>query len=91
MYDETKITKTPSIGLPATYRIGSDRYAGKIIAVSRTGHRCTWQRVNDNTGEAFPKMTYDCTRRACGSYLVVGSKHGSLVLGVARTDLDQGF
>lgn len=90
MYDESKITTVPTEGLPATYRIGSDKYAGRIIAVSKTGHRCTWQRV-DLTGAAVPTFTKECTRRAGGRYMVIGSKHGDLVLGVAHTDLDRGF
>jgi hypothetical protein len=91
MYDESKITKTPSVGLPATYRIGSDRYAGVITAVSRTGHKFTWTRVNDSTGELVPGFTHEATRRSNGEYLAKGSNYGSFVLGIGRTDLDQGF
>lgn len=75
----------PYVGMPATYRIGSDQYGGSIIAVSRTAHRVTWQRTG-NVG-----MTKECTRRESGQYLAIGSKHGSLKLGIASTILDEGF
>lgn len=90
MYDETKLTKTPSVGLDATYRIGSDLYAGRITAVNPTGHTFTWVRTDCN-GALVPTFTKEATRRRNGEYLAKGSKHGSFVLGVARTDLDQGF
>lgn len=75
----------PYVGMSATYGIGSDYYGGSIIAVSKTGHRCTWQR------DGQPGFTKECTKRSCGTYIVIGSKYGYLKLGVSKTDLDQGF
>lgn len=75
-------------GMAATYCIGSDRYAGRIIAASKTGHRATWQRVEV---DGKVGMTHECTLRRDGTYYVIGSKYGHLILGVAKTDLDAGF
>jgi hypothetical protein len=77
--------------MPATYRIGSDAYAGKLIAVSSTKHRVTWVRYEESTGITNTGMTKEFTRRRDGRYLAIGSKCGSLELGVAKTDLDPGF
>jgi hypothetical protein len=78
-------------GQPATYVIGSDQYAGKIIVVSRTGHTAVWQRVNDSTGEAHEGFTVQLTRRRNGEYRATGSRHGYVKLGIAKTSLDEGF
>ena len=78
------------VGQDATYRIGSDKYAGRIIAMSKTGHRVTWQRVNEDTGPQA-SFTREFTRRRDGTYMAIGSKHGDLVLGFALTALDMGF
>jgi hypothetical protein len=77
------------VGMPATYRIGSDQYGGKIVATSSTRHRVTWQRVRE--GELVSGMVKEFTRRRNGEYLAIGSKYGSLKLGVAQTSLDEGF
>lgn len=79
---------TPTEGMPATLGIGSDSYGGKIVAVSRTGHRCTWQRVNK---DGTTGRVEEFTRRRDGAYLKIGSNHTYLTLGVAKTDLDAGF
>jgi hypothetical protein len=81
----------PYVGMPATYRIGSDAYAGKLIAVSPTKHRVTWVRYEESSGLVNTGMTKEFTRRSDGRYLAIGSKYGSLKLGVAKTDLDEGF
>jgi hypothetical protein len=78
----------PYVGMPATYVIGSDQYAGKLVAVSPTRHRVTWQRVRE---DGFLLIAHECTRRRNGTYYVLGSKHGHLKLGVAKTVLDEGF
>jgi hypothetical protein len=82
----------PYVGMHATYRIGSDQYAGIITEVSKTGHQVTWSRTEDlqKTRPAY-EWSKRCSRRRNGEYLVVGSKHGSLKLGVASTFLDEGF
>jgi hypothetical protein len=73
------------VGMPATYVIGSDQYAGKIIEASTTRHRITWQREG-NVG-----ITKELTRRRNGTYYAIGSKYGYVKLGVAKTILDEGF
>lgn len=75
----------PYVGMPATYMIGGDQYAGKIIAISKTRHRVTWQRGEGGS------YAHECTRRRNGVYYVLGSKYGYLKLGVAKTILDEGF
>lgn len=80
----------PYVGMPATYRIGSDKYAGRITEVSGAGHKVTWTRTND-AGELVPNFRNVMTRRRNGAYLAIGSNYGDLVLGVATTDIDQGF
>lgn len=91
MYNHYEGLETvPQVGMPATYRIGSDSYAGKLIAVSPTKHRVTWVRVRED-GNVNTNMTKEFTRRTSGEYLAIGSKHGSLKIGVAETALDEGF
>ncbi len=80
----------PYVGMPATHHIGSDSYGGEIIAVSTTGHRVTWQRI-DASGNANRGFVREYSRRRDGSYVAIGSKHGTLELGIARTVLDEGF
>ena len=81
----------PYVGMPASYRIGSDQYGGRLIAISPTAHRVTWQRMHDNNGTAVAGMVREFTRRRSGEYYAIGSKHGHLKLGVAKTALDEGF
>jgi len=79
------------VGLPATFCIGSDQYAGKIVEVSTTGHKVVWQRMYEvpSAHEGFKK---ECTWRAkSGEYRAKGSDHGYLKLNHAKTILDQGF
>lgn len=81
----------PYVGMPASYQIGSDQYAGKLIAVSSTRHRVTWVRHEESTSMTNTGMTTEFTRRSDGRYLAIGSRYGSLKLGVAKTSLDEGF
>lgn len=74
----------PYVGMPASFRIGSDQYGGKIIAHSPTRHRVTFQNESG-------RITHEFTKRRNGTYYAIGSKHGYLKLGVAKTDLDEGF
>ncbi len=88
--DRLNTDMKPYVGMPATHHIGSDSYGGRIIAVSKTGHRVTWQRVaSDGTSQA--NFVHEYSRRRDGRYLEIGSKHGTLELGIARTVLDEGF
>lgn len=68
----------PFVGMPATFHIGSDRYATKVTAVSPSGHKI------DAEGRVF-------TRRSNGRYILRGGNYGSLTLGVAETRLDPSF
>lgn len=79
----------PQIDMPATFVIGSDQYAGKLTAVSPTKHRVTWMRFEN--GVPTLGFTVRLSRRANGEYRQVGSNHGYLKLGVAKTNLDAGF
>lgn len=82
----------PYKGMLATYVIGSDQYGGRLIAVSPTRHRVTWQRMTaHNRDVPVPGTVHECTRRRNGTYYVLGSKCGHLKLGVAKTALDEGF
>jgi serine/threonine protein phosphatase PrpC len=80
-----------NVGDPATYVIGSDQYAGKLIAVSATKHRVTWVRHEESTGVTNTGMTKEFTRRRNGTYYAIGSKYGYLKIGVAKTILDECF
>jgi len=82
---------TPYVGMLAAYVIGSDQYGGKLVAVSQTGHKVTWQRMDDVSGFINPHFLKTLSRRRNGEYLVVGGKYGHLKLGTAKTILDQGF
>jgi hypothetical protein len=79
-----EIPATPHVGMPATYVIGSDQYGGKLIVVSPTRHRVTFQSESG-------RITHEFTRRSNGTYYRIGSKHGYLKLGVAKTSFDEGF
>lgn len=82
----------PYVGMPASYCIGSDQYGGRVIATSPTLHRVTWQRMAGvNSDVPVPGMVKEFTRRINSTYYAIGSKHGHLKLGVAKTDLDEGF
>jgi hypothetical protein len=71
-------------GTLATYVIGSDQYGGKIIAHSPSRHRVTFQSESG-------RITHEFTRRSSGTYYRIGSRHGYLKLGAAKTVLDEGF
>lgn len=70
--------------MPATFVIGSDQYGGKLIVVSPTRHRVTFQSESG-------RITHEFTRRRDGRYMMLGSKCGYLKLDVAKTALDEGF
>lgn len=77
-------TLSAHVGMLATYRIGSDSYAGRVTVVSKTKHQLVFTSESGNIVKV-------CTRRRDGAYLVRGSKHGSIVLGRATQSLDEGF
>jgi hypothetical protein len=81
----------PYVGMPATYVIGSDQYAGVLSWVSKSGHQVTWQRYETTQQNHHLGFVKVCSRRRNGEYVQVGSKYGHLKLGVAKTVLDEGF
>jgi hypothetical protein len=79
----------PYVGMLASYVIGSDQYAGRLIYVSKTGHAVTWARGEES--DKAHVFIHHMTRRRNGEYKAIGSKYGYLKLGVAKTNLDPGF
>jgi hypothetical protein len=73
----------PEVGTPATYHIGSDRYAAEVIQVRREGREITVQTVAGNR-----TFTY---RTKTGYYKLKGSDYGFLTLGVAEDYRDPNF
>lgn len=78
----------PEVGDPATVNMGSDRHAGTVVRVSRTGSRVTIQqdraiRLDSNGMSEAQKYRferdpdgpcYTATRRKDGSYHLVGAR-----------------
>jgi hypothetical protein len=81
-----RYTTPPTVGTLATLRIGSDTYAGTIVAVSKGGNVITFEfsdRIRDRVR---------ATLRKDGTYRMVGSKRGTAItLGVARDYRDPHF
>jgi hypothetical protein len=73
----------PPVGEPATYNIGSDSYAGEVVAVRREGKEITIQ-----TAIGLHTFTY---RRKSGYYKLKGTDVGILTLGVAVDKRDPNF
>lgn len=85
----------PSVGDGATYSVGSDRYAGTVIEVSKSGHRVVVQNdiavaKHDNPYTESQEYEYSpdpngrikvFTRRKNGIYRVQGWKHGACWFG----------
>ncbi len=69
----------PTVGMPATYNCGSDRYSGKILSVERKGQVVVFERASNGN-----RMTF--TRRMDGRYMEQGDgdRRFSLTLGVAE-------
>ena len=88
MGNTNKMTHVFAVGDGATYGIGSDRYAGTVVAVSPTGHRVTLQfdharcasyAEQDYTYTPNPDGgTMVFTRRRDGGYRPLGSNCGGL-------------
>lgn len=74
--------RRPVVGELATYCIGSDRYAGEVVAVSKSGHKLTFRRRGTRSDRDF-------YRQANGDY---GSRDcGTIGLGYADDYLDPSF
>lgn len=76
------IATGPTVGMPCTYNIGSDHYAGTIVAVSPSK-----SFVMVDLGRALGVERFN--RKGHGGY--GGKRAGSLTLGVAQTRLDESF
>lgn len=72
------------VGVPCTYAIGSDRYAGFVVSVSKSLHR-----IVANLGAHLGDRTF--TRRKRGSYVEAGRSCGHLWLGTAENHRDPSF
>lgn len=94
----------PEVGMGATFVQWSDREAGTIIEVSKTGHRLVWQedratRIDTNGMSDAQQYSYESdpggsrltfTRRRDGSYRLLGSQ-SRLLLGVRDKHYDYSF
>lgn len=74
------------VGTPATYAIGSDRYAGEVVSVRKNGQEI-WFRSKGSSGEGEP-FTY---RGVSGCYVSKGSSYGVLLIGTAEDYRDPSF
>lgn len=78
-------TTKPTVDMPATYIIGSDRYAGTIALVSPSGSYVIFQHKAAHMGsERF-------NRNTSGTYQAKGGKGGFLRLGEAEDYRDPSF
>jgi hypothetical protein len=77
----------PTVGMPCTYGIGSDTYAGKVLAVSKSGHRVT-VNIGDGDVRVFTRRT---RHGLVTGYVPAGRPCGYLTLGVARDYRDPSF
>lgn len=75
---------TPEVGMPATFGIGSDRYAMIVTAVKLKGRLVVATRPEGGMSREF-------TLRPNGRYVSKGQTSGSLSLGVAKDYLDPSF
>lgn len=83
--EEKKAPVVPTVGMPATYCIGSDRYAGQIVQVA--GRTIGFQEEGATRVEVF-------SLRKNGRWYKTGfpvGKGGSLRLGVAENYQDPSF
>lgn len=74
------------IGMPATYKCGTDRYSGKIVDVSRKGEVVLFEHHGYGNRRFF-------SRRNTGNYLEVGDDNERFLLffGVAEDYIDPNF
>jgi len=105
MKTKTNIPSIPSLGMGASYGVGSDRYPCTVTEVSRTGHRVVTRdalatliggSVLDGTAVyeyAVNPDGIECiwTLRRDGSYRQLGCKATSLSIGEYRKYLDPSF
>lgn len=79
--------KVPAVGMPATYVIGSDNYAGTISYVSPSGAFVLFVKPGWTRSDQFLRFN----RSAKGRYQTAGGRSGYLHLGTARDYRDPSF
>jgi hypothetical protein len=102
--EETPVV--PVVGLPASYQVGSDRYAVTVVAVSKSGHEVTTRDAKSRlaSGSIFSEQQRYLfvadpegavrvfTRRKNGRYVSKGNKRsGFLSLGEYSAYRDPSF
>ena len=77
-------TTEPYVGMLATYKCHTDRYSGRIVAVSRKNEVVLFEHKHHGNQRFF-------SLRSTGSYLEVGDDNEvfTLLLGVAEDYMDQ--
>lgn len=75
----------PSVGCEATYGIGSDSYAGRIVKVSPSGKKIAFAH------EGSEVASFEATLRSNGRFRPVGSDSGYVAIGYARDYRDPSF
>jgi hypothetical protein len=97
---EATVQTTPEVGMPCTYGIGADAYAGVVTWVSPSRHQMRFCKVSGHTEHTGPSRMSDmgytgceqlATRRPDGKYRPAGANYGYIVLGVAREHRDPHF
>ena len=72
-------------GMPATVCHPNDRYAAKVLSVSRSGHQLTVRYDNEHLGDKV--FTWRQGREGVGYFAEQGASSPRLALGVAETYL----
>ncbi len=86
------ITVTPlsfNAETPVSYRIGSDSYAAKIVRLG-TKKGLVYSFVELMIGCATLGVERFSLRKD-GRYVLVNHKHGHVVFGISKTDIDREF
>lgn len=79
------------VGMPATFAIGSDRYATEITAVFYFKSGAMAGQVKAVEAGRFNVFTLRTTGRKAGRLISKGGNHGTLLLGVAEDYRDPHF
>jgi hypothetical protein len=80
-------TNKPKVGMPASYWVGSDCYAGRISAIEQNGRLIIVGPLHG----VDPLWIRKFTMRKDGQYRLKGERFGHLMLGVTHTHTDRGF
>ena len=97
--DAYQVTLVPTVGMAATYCIGSDSYAMTVVAVERNGQVIVLGSDEDR-GSVYIPATLEtrrpdqlkrATKRQDGRYRLKGKDFGNIVLGIRETHLCREF